>query len=192
MAQAQWTAAVVGIILACGGCDSVSATQPERTVAVTLIDKTQLPSDLRARAASEVEVIFAAAGVRLKWQVPSQPAVPVLAAGRGLTLMIVSNHDPVTARNDCILGRAVAALSSGYVFYNRIIDATADRPVDVAVVLARVMAHELGHLLLPARGHSSYGIMRGDLDLGFTNPDRFTADEVRRMHAVLTARLSQR
>jgi hypothetical protein len=36
--------------------------------------------------------------------------------------------------------------------------------VDLSTILAYVIAHELGHLLLPGYGHSPTGVMRADWD----------------------------
>jgi len=47
---------------------------------------------------------------------------------------------------------------------------------DVVTVLGDVMAHELGHLLLPP-GHSSIGIMRPQIDMMSRTLATFTKDE---------------
>ena len=121
-----------------------------------------VPPDVLVRAQSETTRIYAALGVRLVWN-DSGASLPRLA------MLVVSN--PVLAsgkRRPEALGAAPAAdLGTGrlaYAFYARI-GASAQRyRTDVAKVLAVVMAHELGHLLLAREAHRSSGIMRGRWD----------------------------
>lgn len=49
-----------------------------------------------------------------------------------------------------------------YVLDARIEGLSAMYRVDKAAVLAAVIAHELGHLILPPHAHSAYGVMRPD------------------------------
>lgn len=175
MAERGW-AAIVLVWVILGASGEASAGQ-NVALRLNLIDKMHVPPRELAKAKAEAETIFGAAGVTIEWTTSSAP----------LTLMIVANHEPATTTGGCVLGRAVPALASGFVFYNKIADTSSSRPIDVAVVLGRVMAHELGHLLLPNVRHASYGIMRADLDLGYRNPDRFTAEQARHIRRALTS-----
>jgi hypothetical protein len=69
------------------------------------------------------------------------------------------------AVNPAAMGVAVTSSRTrgrlAYIFYNRVEHVAAGTEVDVAQVLGHAMAHEIGHLLLPA-GHSATGLMRGD------------------------------
>ena len=47
-----------------------------------------------------------------------------------------------------------------YAFYHRVRDLAHRYDVSTEQVLACAIAHELGHLLLPVRGHSADGLMR--------------------------------
>jgi hypothetical protein len=51
---------------------------------------------------------------------------------------------------------------SAFVFYKQALASAHERKQDVARVLAYAIAHELGHLLLPAPAHAASGIMRAD------------------------------
>jgi hypothetical protein len=79
-------------------------------------------------------------------------------------------------------------LGLGWAFYNRIVSAAGRKPVDVNRVLARVIAHEVGHLILPVHGHGEFGIMRSALGLDHVGIYRFTNDQARQMRAALTER----
>ena len=175
MAGRGW-AAIVVVAMILGAPDQAGA-EPSVALRLNLIDKMRVAAGDLAKAKAEVEAIFSAALVTIEWT----------SSGAPLTLMIVTNHEGVTGAGACVLGRAVPELASGFVFYNKIVDTAASQPIDAAVVLGRVMAHELGHLLLPKGSHSSYGIMRADLDLGYRNPDRFTAEQGRHIRRAVTS-----
>jgi hypothetical protein len=87
----------------------------------------------------------------------------------------------------CNLGLAVPGRGRAYVFYNRLVHAARARPVDIGVVLGRVIAHEIGHVLMPPGQHSTFGIMRRDVDFGYDNPNRFTDGESTKIRATLRA-----
>jgi hypothetical protein len=61
------------------------------------------------------------------------------------------------------------------------------------VVLSRVIAHELGHLLMPGEPHSATGVMRSsvnDRDLRLAASDRllFTAEQAAQIRSRLEGR----
>src|SRR5262249_26233723 len=65
-----------------------------------------------------------------------------------------------------VMGAAlrVANGSVTEVFFRQVQDFARTYRVDLSTMLAHVIAHELGHLLLRASAHSSSGIMRADWD----------------------------
>ena len=58
---------------------------------------------------------------------------------------------------DSVTRRGVLAT----IFHDRVLTVAQRADLDYRVLLGRAMAHEVGHLLLPARGHSPTGLMRG-------------------------------
>jgi hypothetical protein len=72
------------------------------------------------------------------------------------------------------------------VFADRIGQASTRAGVDVGTLLGRVMAHEIGHLLLGTGYHGAAGLMRADWPDAFltrTGDDwRFSPREAVRMH----------
>jgi hypothetical protein len=133
-----------------------------------------------ARARTEVEQIFAPAGVSVAWVEADDP-------DRITVLLLSITRDSREDSAGCALGLALASKSTAYVFVNRIVKATQHRPVDLPVVLGRVIAHEIGHVLMPQGQHSRFGIMRADLDLGYANPGNFSDVETRRIQSRLRA-----
>lgn len=134
-----------------------------------------------ARVQTEVEDIFGEAGVAIAWVDTYEPG--------SISIMLLRiTRDSQEHASGCALGLALAASSRAYVFVNRIVTATSSRPVDLPVVIGRVVAHETGHILMPQRPHSPSGIMRADLDAGYTNPSRFNDQEVQVMRNTLRVR----
>jgi hypothetical protein len=54
-------------------------------------------------------------------------------------------------------------------------------------LLGTVIAHEIGHLLLPERGHSTVGLMRADVELRSLMPPEFTSRQSAAIREVLAA-----
>jgi hypothetical protein len=103
----------------------------------TSFDET-LPADPEARDAALMSVIT----------VTLAPTVGSLDRGDGL-----------------VLGRALTGTRSATVFYDRVVTFAKAGRVEVADLLGHVIAHEVGHLLLPFKTHSRTGLMRANLDL---------------------------
>jgi hypothetical protein len=64
------------------------------------------------------------------------------------------------------MGVAVREVGGGtaQIFLKQVRNFSREHRVDVGVLLAYVIAHELGHLLLPGTPHSATGLMRADWD----------------------------
>lgn len=175
----------LAVALACVTADSRAGapSSPPPAMIVHVDHRAEVPADQFVRARAVVEQTFEAAGVEVRWTEGRFPLSvmrrdPYFSRALHVALVLVNNDEPATrSAIGCALGFAAPGQSVAYAFYNRIVDATARQPADVGVVLGRVVVHELGHLLLPRGSHAPYGIMRGDLDLGFTNPNRFTSEQ---------------
>jgi activator of HSP90 ATPase len=96
-----------------------------------------------------------------------------------------------------VLGYAVILKRKGVLatVHSRRVLALASRSgVEAAVLMGRVMAHEVGHLLLGTNAHAPRGLMRADWKLNEWSMSEhsdwtFTADEVLRMRrSTLSAR----
>lgn len=190
----RWGACGVTLWVVLAGPSDAVAAQERSSIVVNLDDRARLPERDLSQAKVEVDRMFQAIGVEIAWvegRLPGRVGGSHTVAGlpRHLSVTLANNLEaPSRGARGCALGLAVPALASAYVFYNRIIDESLLHPVDVTVVIGRVIAHELGHLLLLPVSHSRYGIMRADLDLGFANPARFTDDQARQIRAGIASR----
>jgi len=111
-------------------------------------------------AEREVTRVYQDIGVRVDWD---------RAAARGtgqpaLQIILVAHEAGVLRRtHDQIMGAATWTPTGTpvvYVFYRRVEAEAARYSVSVVFVLACALAHELGHVLMPERGHSQDGLMR--------------------------------
>jgi hypothetical protein len=87
------------------------------------------------------------------------------------------------------VGFAMPGSLAASAMYDRIREIAHDRRLPCGVLLGYVMAHELGHLLLPAHSHSEVGLMRANIDmhLAAAKKLRFTSDQAALMLERLTA-----
>lgn len=183
-----WRGAILLALAATGATAGAAAPGP---LVVHVDNRLGVPAQDLAAARREVEDIFADAGVDILWKEGRFPASVAVSISKGVStrqvaVMLVSNtDDPLPGASGCTLGFAAKRPAVAYAYYNRIIEQSLLYPIDARVLLGRVIAHELGHVLLPPNSHSLLGIMRGNIDLGLEKPDRFTGDQARMIRAVL-------
>jgi hypothetical protein len=88
---------------------------------------------------------------------------------------------------ESVLGVAPDKTSRVYVFWDRIVQRARRGEVRLDRVLGRVLAHEIGHHLLPAQGHSSMGLMRASLDYQTLALPTFTDAQNQSIRTLLVA-----
>ena len=160
---------------------TASAGQAEPlTITLCVHDYARVPRDVLTRAENEATRIYRTMGVELVWldasPTSARPHPETIseqllnASNRDLTISILSGlmvQRTGTAEN--VMGVAPGTLEArgrlAYVFYERIEDLAQVYWQDTARILGHVMAHEMGHLLLPYNAHSKSGIMRANWDL---------------------------
>jgi hypothetical protein len=133
------------------------------------------------RVASDV---YRRAGIEIQWVEPS-----TYEGATRLYVNVLSQEmaAPYYASDETV-GFAIPGSRAANVIYERIRQAARRRHVASGLLLGYVIAHELGHLLLPAHSHSSSGLMRPDIDmeLAATKKLRFTAHQVALIQERLT------
>lgn len=145
-------------------------------------------------AKTEASRTYSMIGVSLVWTDKGTKAISSPAGALDVRVVLLSR-----ARTDIFLLRrrlsstALGVAPSGtgriYVFCGRIRQRALAMNEKVETILGRIIAHELGHLLLPANGHSATGIMRASLNYQAEEPLRFTEAEANAnaIHAFLTS-----
>ena len=179
----------IGAFLIVLSASGASADDRPRLL-VHVDNRAGVPERELAVAREHTERIFLDAGIEIEWgasRFPLSIMGPAARDGRRrVALMLVNaEEDPNAVSSGCTLGFAVREPAVAYAFYNRIVTLGEMQPIDLRVVLGRVIAHELGHVLLPPHAHSASGIMRSNLDLEPVNPDRFTSDQAQALRLSL-------
>jgi hypothetical protein len=165
----------------------VAASDGMPSVFLYLANEAGVSSDIVGDARREVIRIYAQIGVRVIWaeHVTGNPKDPLV--------IIIS---PITGQwvGPMSLGLAVRGPDfSGrlaYVFYDRVQPLARKHQMRDSSLLGVVIAHEIGHLLLPYGSHSSSGLMRGEWDtrqlsLAGARLLRFTAQQANLIRAHL-------
>lgn len=150
-------------------------------------DGSALSPDTLRHAETEAAHTFASAGVRLVWRESSLTGVDfdvVVRVVSGMRLDGLSSGDAEATWGFAVTEKHVAGLRGRvvYVRADQIERYAADHAVSVAQLCGVVMAHEIGHLLLPA-GHSTSGLMRATLRPESLTGMYFTRPQVQAMHA---------
>jgi hypothetical protein len=161
------------------------AQDEARTLVLQVDNYARLPSDVLAQAEREAARVYEAAGVRVAW-IHGDDEATREAGGRHLVVLLLNTemmhrkigNDRIDAD---VLGTASRATGRAFVFTQRVIERALSSGHEAAQLIGRVMAHEIGHLLLHQGGHSQSGIMRANLSFRTRSPATFTkpqADEI--------------
>jgi hypothetical protein len=162
-------------------------------ILVRLSDAAGVPGPVLTDAQKQVTRIFNGINVPIEF-------VSSSAASGGTELIKVQIVDVeqggLRNRADPVLGaaaRTTLGTRTAWIFFRRVQSQADHHGVDVAYVLACVMAHELGHLLLSTRNHALGGLMRacwddGDFQRAARGALRFSETEAERIRTVVLTR----
>src|SRR5262245_59075090 len=161
----------LGVGAGLGTAGPASAAQVEgRALGLPLDQHSRVPPQSLARAEREAARVYEAAGVRIVWVHGDDEASTSGAGGKQFRVLLLGTQ--MTNRKAGIegfgtevLGRAARATGRAYVFTQRVIETSLLNGKNAEQMIGRVMAHEIGHLLLPEGSHSRKGIMRDHLSL---------------------------
>ena len=160
-----------------------------RMMRVLVLNTAGAPVAVLSEAEKAAARVFQAAGIETTWR----------QAGTGtvdddLTSMIIINlmSASMEARMKApatVMGFAVSGARLASIMYGRVERLAQANATDLATVLGHVIAHEIGHLLLPPGGHSAGGIMNAmlDLHLAVRGVLQFSSTEVTAMRARIAA-----
>ena len=155
----------------------LAATESEgRDVRIRILDYARIANDVIAQAQQRVTDIYRTIGVQIRWQVTICPPDPSSSGDETLTepsdfVLIVLSPNMTrrlkVARD--VVGMAIVPPQGGgriaYVLFDRVTRIARAARSDVTEILGMVMAHEIGHLMLPDGSHSDSGLMRADWKL---------------------------
>jgi hypothetical protein len=161
MANNTWISAV-SVVTAIGLTFVVlphCAVAQQRAISVRIQDYTSgLTTDVIADTRGVVDHIYAEAGIEVRWKSADAPLVVFIVPRQ----MADRFHKPPNVLGFAV-GTATVRGRVAYVLEHRVDELTRGYRLRKNAVLGAVIAHEIGHLLLPYRSHSAKGIMKAEL-----------------------------
>ena len=184
--QAPAVAMAVGSLLALAG-SGIDAAPQVRTVVVHVTDYAHVWAGDLAQAQRAAARPYVYAGVPLVW---TNRGIATAKPDGALHLEVIILDAQMTDRlkpAEGALGIAHRASGRTHLFYGRIVTQAAESDTVLPRTLGYVLAHEVGHLILPEYSHASDGLM------GPSFPDRikdvplFAPAEADMLRTVLSA-----
>ena len=161
----------ISIAAASAGATDFGAAQH---VTVAMCDLEGVPNLLMRLAEEVAGEVYRDIGIVLDWaDNECHPGDGVFAVN------ITSSEMARTLVSDHTLGFAESGTWDATVLNDRVRKFARRYHINRGVMLGYVIAHELGHLLLPPKSHSAAGVMRGmiDLQLASERQLRFTPEQ---------------
>jgi hypothetical protein len=154
------TAALMGVV--CPATAFSSEANDAHSITVLVFNFRRVPAETLVKAEKEAGRILEQAGVPVTWRDCPTGDEPC-RKGPGRVFFLAMMAGPVQNKFvDTISGYAVLPDHLAAVYYDYLprVAGGKNNKNDTALVLGCVIAHELGHLLLGAHGHSIAGIMQ--------------------------------
>jgi hypothetical protein len=160
--------------------DGVSAagreSQPELRITVRVDDKAGVQGVYLKFAKQRAAEVFAMRGVEVNW-IDGADANRLKIVAPYMILIMTEAPARLKAEMEKlradVMGQGAPAIGRAYIYYDRVLKLNPTPPRDIITTLGDVMAHELGHLMLPP-GHSNLGIMRADINMTSRRLETFT------------------
>jgi len=159
------------------------------SVRVRIENHADLPTGVLAGAKSDAARIYRAAGIEVVWLNRDEPA-----GDTGVIRVVIPSleHADEYLRLEHVDPQALASANAAtrlvHIFWERLRTSASQVGRDEAGALGQVLAHEIGHVLLPGAGHSPTGIMQASIKLRMLGALRFTAQEGEQMRNRLLRR----
>jgi hypothetical protein len=158
-AMAKQAAKVIGLAVATGVLGTVRLAAAQ-TLVLHVIDYAHVSRSELAEAEKEATQIYERSGVRTTW-VDGDVTSAIDDGAMHLTIIMLARNASAGVM-DQTLGCAPHP-THAYVYHDRIAAFARRHAVGIGVLLGNVIAHEIGHLLLPGQGHSNDGIMQANI-----------------------------
>ena len=178
--------AIAGVTVIARASSTVAQEVPASppVVGVLVSNRANLRPEMLKAAEDDAATIYRVAGVQMTW-VNVRPTDVGYDYAVDFIVMIVSGKEAgrIAARSDQdAMGFAKRDSNDkagrggmAFVLFDRVEDSASSHHVSISRILGQVIAHELGHLLLPGNSHSERGIMRAKWNLRSGLLEYFTA-----------------
>jgi hypothetical protein len=156
-------AGVVALMLSAATVAAQPATVAE-TIAIHVRDYARLNARELDKAARLTDGVYTRVGLRLVWPHGSARLAPPDGLRHFDVVILDGELTDRESPEPNVLGKASRLTKRARVYYPRVLARASGTRSDPAHMLALVLAHEIGHLLLPDHGHSARGIMKPTWD----------------------------
>jgi hypothetical protein len=180
--------ALLVVLFAISAVDADAADDDTPTAIVRLDNLALIRTDDLEFAEIRAAEVFSRIGVHVTW-INEETAVRDHVSPP-FTIVLIKSGPELAGRSSIVdaLGFADPSVSRAHVMYDRVEALTARSQLGAASLLGDVIAHELGHLMLPGPGHSVRGIMRSGVDVHVHPLETFTSPQARQILSRLTHR----
>jgi hypothetical protein len=156
-----------------------------RRLAVAVYDYAGVDPAMLALAERIASDVYLRAGIKIEWVAPDG----FEDTGRFYVNLLSKEMAARFSASNETVGFATAGSLAANAIFDRISEIAHDHRLPCGVMLGYVMAHEIGHLLLPVHSHSESGVMRATMDMRLVAAKKlgFTRDQatlmLKRLHA---------
>jgi len=191
MERSHTALSVVAILGVLGTADPAFAAraqaEPKLRFTVRIDDKAGVPGALLKFAEERAADVFAMRDVKVEWIDGADANRLKIVAAYTVLIMAEAPASLKAAMEHIgvdVMGQGAPLVGRAYIYYDRVLKLGPIPPRDVVTTLGDVLAHELGHLMLPA-GHSNVGIMRPSIDMSSRRLETFTTIEATQLREQL-------
>jgi len=167
------------LLMADGVSAASPSTDPELRLTVRVDDKAGVQGVYLKYAKDRAAEVFAMKGMKLDW-IDGNDANHLKIVTPYTVLIMAEAPASLKAKMEAlgmdVMGQGAPLVGRAYVYYDRVLKLNPVPPRDVITTLGDVIAHELGHLMLPV-GHSNVGIMRPNINMTSRRLETFTDNE---------------
>jgi len=151
----RWSLTVAAVLMVVGIAGAAETPEPP-AVRLQLRSDIRVPDDVLEEARDEVVRIFAQSRFEVVWT-DTAPDVTVRIAAQVLGFARAKSQ---------VMGAAKRTPDGrvAHVFFRQVQEFARIYHIDLSSMLGHVIAHEVGHLLLPTFAHSPTGLMRAEWD----------------------------
>lgn len=175
----QWSMVVVVMLTAARVADAAEPRQLP-VIHLEMNNDADVPAAILQRSQTEVARVFANVGIAVEWT----------ETGPRFTVQMAKRAPVSSGAAPPMLGvvSRTPASATAHIFFQQVEDLAFRSHVNVSRLLAYVVAHEIGHLLLPQMRHSLTGLMKADWDSDSVREAAlgsltFTGSQIKRLRA---------
>jgi hypothetical protein len=171
----------MAVLIAGAAPRMAAASGPESVVVLHVADYAHVSRGVLTEAEQLAAEVYRKAGVRAVWT--DGAAATAQPDGAFHVNVVLLSKDMVVKKSQSdgipeqVLGRAARPTRRAYIFYDRVAYHAKLTGSGVPVLLGAVIAHEVGHLVLPGYSHSHSGIMRASWEVPLVRVPGFTSDQ---------------